>query len=112
MATVATQTFSTTAGLVATYSSASGGGDKFTPNSKTVVHVKNANGSSVTPTFATPAVDHDSGLAIADLAVAVANGAERFYGPFPEAIFRGTASLCDITWSASSGVTFAVLSLP
>lgn len=110
MATVATQALSTSATLLATYSSASGGGDKFAASAKTFVHVKNGGGGSVTPTFVTSAVE--AGLALADLAVAVAAGAERFYGPFPDELFRGSDGLCSVTWSGTTSVTFAVLSLP
>lgn len=105
MATRATEVVDV-AGTTATYHAASGGGDKVTPADGTVLHVKNGGGSSINVTLVTPGTEQ--GLAIADRVVAVGNGAEKFIALDP--IYRNPADgLADITWSATTSVTFAVV---
>lgn len=106
MATVATQQISL-AGLAATYSAASAGGDEFTPGDGVFLHVKNGSGGAVTVTVVTPGTV--VGQAIADVANSVAAGGEEFLGPFPAQHFAGADGKADITWSATTSVTFAVL---
>lgn len=108
MATVAVQTVSR-AGTTGAYASASGGGDKFEPGRDVFLHVKNGSGSSITATVVSSA--ELDGLAVADVAVAVPAGAERFIGPFPGHLFEdATDGLVHVTWSATTTVTFAVIS--
>ncbi|MDQ3760973.1 MAG: hypothetical protein M3460_04540 [Actinomycetota bacterium] len=105
MATRATETVDTD-GLTATYHAASGGGDKVTPGAGVAIHVKNGSGGSINVTLATPGtVD---ALAIADRVVAVGAGAEGFIA-VPELYRNPTDGLADITWSATTTITFAVI---
>ncbi len=70
--TALTEQAITSSGLEATYSAAHVDGNKFNNTSRTLFHVKNASGGSVTLTFQTPGtVD---GLAIAERTVAVPAG--------------------------------------
>lgn len=107
MATLTTQHVSLT-GLEATYAAAAGGGDEFTPDKNTFVHVKNGGGSDITATVVTPN-NHSTGLAIADVAVTVTAAEDRFIGPFPYQHFAGSNGLADITYSGTTSVTVAVL---
>lgn len=105
MAILATQSV-TRAGLTPAYGAAAAGGDKFTPNDRTVLHVKNASAASVTVTVDVPA-EAFPGAAIADTAVAVPAGSERLIGPFPPRYYADPtdAGLADVTYSASASVT-------
>jgi hypothetical protein len=108
VANLATQVI-TLAGIVPTYSAASGGGDTFTPGDDVIVHVKNGGGSPVTVTVVTPNTAA-GGLAISDDVVTVAAGSERVMGPFPKQNFsRSSDGLGDITYSGVTSVTVAVL---
>lgn len=105
MATVSTQVV-TNAGVGINYSNASPGGDRFVPAARTFLHVKNGSGSSVTVTLATPgSVD---GLAIADRTVSVPAGTERMIA-VPSELYRSSDGLADVTWSATTSVTFALV---
>lgn len=105
MATVTTQSI-TNAGAATTYSAASPGGDRFLPADGTFLHVKNGSGSPITVTLVTPGtVD---GLAITDRAVSVPATSERFIA-VPDSLYRSSDGLADITWSATTTVTFAVV---
>lgn len=97
------------AGIAPTYNAAASG-DKFRPDERTYLHVKNADSSSHTITIVTPGTQQ--GLAIADLAVVVVNATERVIGPFPAGLFADPADgLAAITWSATTSMTWAVLRL-
>lgn len=105
MATVSTQDVPA-AGSALTYASASGGGDRFLPGDGVFMHIVNGSGSSITATLATPGtVD---GLAIADRAVAVPAGDSRLV-TLPADTYRSSDGYGDVTWSATTTVTFAVL---
>ena len=107
MATVAVQPITRT-GLEAAYSAASGGGDKFRPGKHTFLHIVNGGGSDITATIATPATVQ--GMAVADVAVTVTAGEERFVGPFPPELFAATADgLASVAWSGTTSVTFAAV---
>lgn len=107
MANLATQAI-TRAGLEATFAAASGGGDTFTPDSDTFLHVKNGSAGSITVTVVTPR-EVISSVATADLAVAVPAGEERELGGFPAEIFADpTDGLADITYSDVTSLTVAV----
>lgn len=106
MAVVATQQI-VLPGVAATYSAASGGGDRFTPGDHVFLHIKNGGGSGITATVVTP--NTVSGLAIADQTNSIAAGGDEFMGPFPAAVFASADGKADITWSATTSVTFAVL---
>lgn len=105
MAQVSTESIARS-GLNATYNAASAGGDKFPPGDRTFLHVKNGSAGAVTVTVATP--NKLIGLDLADVAVSVPAGEDRFIGPFPTQHFAGSDGLADVTWSATASVTFAV----
>lgn len=106
MATVDTQQIQR-AGTAPAYSAASGGGDKFRPDERTFLHVKNSDVAAHTVTVATPGTV--LGLAVSDVAVSVPAGGERMVGPFPGEHFVGADGLAAVTWSAVTGMTFAVV---
>lgn len=106
MATVATQQI-VSGGLAPSYSAASGGGDEFTPGDSVFLHVKNGSGSGVTVTVVTPGTV--VGQAIGDVTNTVAAGGDEFMGPFPAQHFAAADGKADVTWSATTSITFAVL---
>lgn len=96
-------------GLNPTYSPAASG-DTVDVGEHVVLHVKNAGGSPVTLTLTTPG--NVAGLAVADLAVTIPAGGERFVGPVGADLFRDSADgKAHLSWSATTSVTFAVLAL-
>lgn len=105
MAVIATQQ-TPLDGAALTYSAASAGGDRFKPSARTFMHIKNGSASSVTATLVTPGtVD---GLAVADRAVTVPAGGDRLV-PLPPGTYASADGLGDVTWSATTTVTFAVV---
>src|SRR4051812_247505 len=107
MATVSTQSVTTTGGAL-TYSAASGGGDRFTPGSTSFMHVVNGSGSSINVTITTPGtVD---GLAISDRVIAVPAGVSRIFKVTSE-LYASADGLGDVAWSAVTSITFAVCSM-
>ncbi len=109
MATLATQSI-TRAGLEATYAAAAGGGDKFAPDANAVLHVKNGSGGDITVTVATQGTV--VGNPIADNAVVVTAGEERFIGPWPYEHYSAAADgLAAITYSGVTSLTVAVFRL-
>jgi hypothetical protein len=104
VALLTTQTIAAT-GLTPAYASASGGGDTVRVVRNLFLHVKNGGGSSITVTLATPGtVD---GLAIADRAVTVANGAESMI-PITD-VYRASSGLASISYSGVTSVTVAAI---
>lgn len=96
------------AGTKPTYSAASGGGgDEFVPDLRTILHVKNGDGSSHSVTVVTPGTAF--GEAIADDVVAIPAGEDRMIGPFDPSGFTGSDGLAAVTYSAVTGVTVAVI---
>jgi hypothetical protein len=111
MATLATQVIKR-AGVTPAYAAAAGGGDKFTPDAHTFLHVKNAGGAPITVTLAAAqTVEND--LALASLVVTVPNASEKMIGPLPYAQFVATdgTGLAPIAYSAVTSVTVAVIQL-
>lgn len=106
MATVATQSIDLN-GLDATYSAASGGGDKVTPAAGSFLHVKNGNAATCTVTIATPGTV--GGLAVADRTVAIPTADEAFILLDPSLYRNSADGKADVTWSVTATVTFAVL---
>ena len=109
MATLATQTI-TLLGIVPAYSAAAGGGDQFTPSDRTYFHVKNGGVGSITVTIVTP-LEAAPNIPMADIAVTVANGAEKIIGPFGAALFQNSVGLADVTYSGVTSVTVGVFRL-
>lgn len=94
----------TTYALVA----ASGGGDKFTPGDNTYFHVNNGGGSSITVTVDVPG-NTKYQQAAPDVAVTVANGAQKIIGPFPADLAGASDGLISITYSGVTSVTVAAV---
>lgn len=111
MATLAKQSIKRT-GVDPSYAAAAGGGDKFTPGENVFLHVLNGGVGSITVTVVTPKEAFPD-VAEADVAVAVANGAEKMIGPFPASHFANPSDsgLAAITYSGVTSVTVAVLEL-
>lgn len=94
-------------GLKAAYAAANSGGDRFRPDQRTFVHVKNGDAAAHTVTIATPGTAF--GQPIDDLQVNVPAGEDRMIGPFPPGGFAGADGMADITYTAATSVTVAVL---
>lgn len=99
----------TSAGLLATYAAVdAANGNYFSNNGKRTLHVKNGGVGSINVTIKQPTtVD---GLTVPDRVVAVANGAEKFIGPFGTNTWNqpdGTS--VNVDWSGGSSVTAALL---
>jgi hypothetical protein len=103
MALVATVSV-TLAAPTLTYAVASAGGDKFVPDENTVLLIKNASGSSITATIVTPYAP--LGLTLSDPAITVGAGLEVAVGAFAPPYWANSAGQADITWSATTSVTF------
>lgn len=101
-------------GTVLATATPAGGGDVFPNNGQDVfLYVANANGSSINVTFTaqnTAFVDLKLGeLTASNKVVAVANGATKVIGPFPEAIYSNSSRQVAVLCSATSGVTVAAI---
>jgi hypothetical protein len=110
MAALATQII-TPQGLAPSYAAAAGGGDTFTPDVDTFIHVKNAGGSPQTVTVAVPGNER-YGVATADVTCSVpATTGDRMIGPFPAEIFADSAlsGAAAITYTAVTSLTIAVV---
>lgn len=81
--------------------------DTVPANGKVCLWVKNGSGAPITVTIITTAVY--SGLAVADVAVVVAAGAEKIIGPFARSLFANAQGEADIDYSATTTVTRAAL---
>lgn len=108
MAQLTTQQI-TAAGLVPTLAAASAGGDTWTPTSTTFLIVNNGSGASITATVAVTATSY--GQAVDNVAVAVAAGAQALIGPFPPGEVANSTGVGSVTYSASSNVSVAAVSL-
>jgi hypothetical protein len=73
------------------------------------IHVKNGSGGTLTVTIQT-SVTLD-GLAVSDLTVTIANGAEKMIGPFPLQYYNQTDGSVYVDWSTITSVTVAALRL-
>lgn len=94
-----------TSGLTATVNPASAGGDKVPPDS--IMRVVNDSAGSINVTLVTPqTVDGD--LAVADRVVAVGATSHQ-YVRVPRLYRNPADGLVDVTWSATTSVTFEVV---
>lgn len=96
-------------GLEATYTAAIADGHYFANTGKEVIHVKNGDAADKTITIQTPATVE--GLAIAENAVVVTAGEERFIGPFKTSVFNQQSDRPNvyIDYSATTSVTLAII---
>ncbi len=111
MAALASQSI-TRAGLASAYTAASGGGDTFTADGQTFLHVKNASGAPISVTIVTPR-NNRYGNPIADNVISVpATTGDRMIGPFPADEYNDpTAGIASITYSATTSLTVGVFQL-
>ncbi len=112
MANLATQVVNR-AGLAPSYAACTAGGDTFTPDAQTFLHVKNASGGALTVTVAigSGAAAPIPNVAIGNVAVSVpATTGDRMIGPFPATYFADpTTGLAAITYSGVTSLTIAVV---
>jgi hypothetical protein len=111
MATLTKQTIVRT-GITPTFVAAAGAGDAVLPSQDTYIEVKNAGGSPITVTIATPGSAAPD-LAIADVSVSVgATTGDKIIGPLPADLFADpTTGLAVITYSGVTSVTVAAFEL-
>ena len=84
-------------------------GDQFLNDGRQLLYVKNVNASSRTITVATGGTV--LGLAIADVSFTVAQNAEKIVGPFNPQYFNDSSGYVQVTYSAETDVTVAVVSV-
>lgn len=104
MATLSVQSVST-AGVAPTYASATSGGDQFSNDGKTTIHVK-ASAAPVTVTIASQRVC-DQG-STHNKTVVVSSTGEQMIGPFDTNRYNDTNNRVQLTYSQVTGVTIGV----
>ena len=107
MATYTVQTV-TRSGITPT-KNAVASSDNFVNDGRTVLHVTNGSGGSLTVTIVTP--NTSDGLAVADRTVTIPNGEERVIGPFPRSVYNDSDGNVTVQFSATTSVTCQVLSV-
>lgn len=96
-------------GLVATYNTAAGGGDKVPTGSNVFLDFRNGHSTTQSVTLVTPGTV-DS-LAVSDRTVAVVAGGQGTKIPVPD-LYRDPADgLCSLTYSGVTSLTFSVESI-
>lgn len=98
-----------TAGYTPTYASAAGGGDQFSNDGKTLIHIKNGSGGSITVTIASQVACSQGGTH--NTAVAIPAGEERFIGPFPPDRYCDANGMTQLTYSGVTSLTIRPMSL-
>lgn len=106
MATLTVQQ-STVTGTTITFSAASGGGDEFTNDGRTVLFVNNEDASAIDVTIVTTQTV-ESDLDVEDRVVNVGAGTIESIGPFQTPIYSSTAS---VSYSATSNITVAAFKI-
>jgi len=107
VATLATQVINQ-AGLQPSYAAVGGAGDKFSPGDNVFLHVKNTNAATRTVTIDSK-VPSNFGTDV-DLAVVIpANTGDVMIGPLQAQRFTGPDGFGDISYSATAGLTIAVV---
>jgi hypothetical protein len=96
----------TVAGVSLGSAAAAGGGDKFLNTGNELLYIKNGGGSTITLTLDAQTV---SGLTITDPTVSVAAGAEKIVGPFDPRYFCDANGYLNLSYSAVTSVTVAVI---
>lgn len=98
----------TTAGVVPTYASATSGGDQFSNDGKTMIHVK-ASGAPVTVTISSQ-VPCNQGVTH-NTAVVIASTSEQMIGPFDTNRYSSGTGFTQLTYSQVTGVTIGVFQI-
>lgn len=96
------------AGTTITYGACAGGGDQFTNTGKEFILIKNGDASPHTITVASPT--QCSQGSTHNVAVVVSAGAELSIGPFASARFNDINGFAQLTYSAVTSVTIAIVS--
>ena len=98
-------------GTAITYAAADVAGDKWLSSGNERFVVKNGSGSPVTVTFDAPGTCSFGLAANAahDLAVSVAAGAEKWFGPFEVSQFKDSSGYVNVSYSAVTTVTVAAV---
>lgn len=90
------------------FAAASTDGNTFTNDGRTFIEIKNTSGVTVTATIVTQVTV--GGNAVADKTVTVPpTTGDVVVGPFLPEIYNDSTGATTVTWSATSGVTMAVL---
>lgn len=100
-------------GLVANYTAAAGG-QKVHPGERVILHVVNGDASPHTLTLDDPTSVSPVGASAfnPDVAIVVTNGESRFIGPIDRRFAdRDDTYRAELTWSATTGMTIAVIAL-
>lgn len=87
------------------------GGDQFLNTGREILYFKNTNASDRTITVATSATLPALGgaLAIADVTLVISQNEEKIIGPFESRYFNDANGYVQLTYSADTGVTVAVI---
>ena len=96
----------TYAGVSLGAAAAAVGGDKFVNTGNELLYIKNGGGSTITLTLDAQTV---AGLTITDPTVSVAAGAEKIVGPFDPRYFTDSSGFLNLSYSAVTSVTVAVI---
>lgn len=104
------------AGLTPSYAAAAAGGDTVdNSDGKTWIHVKNGGGASITVTITAQTVTTEDPklgtLAKANIARAIAAGAEAIIGPFKKQAFNNGSNQIAISYSAVTSVTIGAFTI-
>ncbi len=109
MSTIASQKI-VVSGLEETTEAATAAGDEFLNNGHQILHVINGGGSPITVTVDAPNPDNFGVTGAShDEAIVVTNAEERFIGPFDPKRFNDGDGKVQVTYSADTTVTVAVL---
>ena len=81
----------------------------FQNNERKMIHVVNGGGSPTVCTVVTPATI--AGLAIAELAVTIPAGEERFLGPFPRSPYNDGTGRVSWSYDVQTSVTHSVIEI-
>lgn len=101
--TVITPTY---AGSTFSPAAAAGGGDKFVNTGNELLYIKNGGGSTITLTLDAQTVN---GLTITDPTVSITAGQEKIIGPFDPRYFTDSSGFLNLSYSAVTSVTVAVI---
>jgi hypothetical protein len=110
MAELSVQTIDRIAGTVVSMSAAAGGGDSFKNTGATYMRIANGSGGAITITADCPNPDNFgvTGAAL-DLAISVAAGATKVWGPFDPKRFNDANGLVQLTYSGVTSLTVAAV---
>ena len=111
MATLSVQEMDFT-GLAATYSNAAVGGDEFSNDGQTFIHIKNgATDVNVTIAAQDTSINKQGygDVTIANTVVTCTASQDRLIGPFPQGRFNDSNGKVQLTYDDESNVTLAVV---